>query len=318
MMTKKENLLHTIKRQNPQWVPYRYDGSLKAIRPAVSVKREEGGKDDWGVNWLPTKGSEGCYTDGMPVISIGGVNGFKAPETDWQAVADDLRKQVLALKASDSDVLIFSYCDFSLFERAQFILGTENLLVETMLNRDKVESLLDIIASYHKKLVETMMSAGIDGIRFCDDWGMQAAMFLNPGLWREIIKPRMKSLYDEVKKSKGLVWQHSCGHIEEIVPDLIEAGVDVLDPCQPGANDVFAWKKLYGSCLSFLGGLDTQSYLSFAPPSVVKEKVTEFIKYMSKGGGYIAAPSHTISIPSENEQAMVQAINEFNSRHGKP
>jgi uroporphyrinogen decarboxylase len=310
MLSARENMLKTIKRDGPEWIPYRYDGSLAALRPSVCVKREEGGRDDWGVMWLPTAGAEGCYTDGRPVISIDETESFLAPETDFNRVTEDLKQLVNAIE--NKDAVIFSYCDFVLFERAQFILGTINLLVEVLKNIEKVEKLLDTIAFYHIKLTEAMMDAGVDGIRFCDDWGMQSAMFLNPILWRKIIKPRMRQLYEIVKKRKGIVWQHSCGHIAEIVPDLVETGVDILDPCQPAANDVFKWKREYGGKLSFLGGLDTQGYLSFGTPAEVKVKTKEFIEFMSAGGGYIAAPSHTISIPPENRAAMIEAINEIN------
>jgi len=303
-------MLKTIKRDEPQWIPYRYDGSLTALRPSVCVKKEEGGRDDWGVMWLPTTNSEGCYTDSNPVISINEVEGFSAPKTDFNMVAEDLKKQISLL--DNKDTVIFSYYDFVLFERAQFILGTINLLIEVLKNTEKVEKLLDIITEYHVKLTETMMNAGIDGIRFCDDWGMQTAMFLHPDLWRKIIKPRMERLYNVVKKYDGIVWQHSCGHIEEIIPDLVETGVDIIDPCQPAANDVLKWKRDYGKKLSFLGGIDTQGYLSFGTPEEVKIKTKEFIKVMSDDGGYIAAPSHTISFLPENKNAMIEAIKEVN------
>ena len=310
MLSSRENMLRTIRRDKSQWIPYRYDRSLTALRPAVCIKKEEGGLDDWGVMWLPTKDAEGCYTDGNPVTIIDDVENFLSPDTDFNMVTEDLRQQIRSL--DNKDTVIFSYCDFVLFERAQFILGTINLLIEVLKNTEKVEILLETITQYHLKLVEAMMITGIDGIRFCDDWGMQTAMFLNPDLWRKIIKPRIKRLYEIVKKYDGIVWQHSCGHIEEIIPDLIEIGVDIIDPCQPAANNVLMWKREYGKKLSFLGGIDTQSYLSFGSPEEVKAKTKEFIKFMSKDGGYIAAPSHTISFPPENKNAMIDAIDEVN------
>ncbi|MCL6087988.1 MAG: hypothetical protein M1475_06210 [Actinobacteria bacterium] len=309
-MTKKENILRTIKRDSPNWIPYRYDGSLTLLRPAVVAKKEEGGKDDWGVIWLPATEREGAYTDGKPVISIDEVVSYDTPSTNWSKITEDLKKQISLLPSSDT--VIFSYCDFALLGRAQFILGTINFFIDILKNTQKVEILLDKITEYHINLTESMMKSGIDGIRFCDDWGTQSAMFLNPDLWRKIIKPRMEKLYKAVKKYGGIVWQHSCGHIEEIIPDLIETSVDIIDPCQPAANDVLMWKKVYGKKLTFLGGIDTQSYLSFGTPAEVKVKVKEFIKYMSEGGGYIAAPSHTISIPEDNKKAMIEAIKEIN------
>jgi uroporphyrinogen decarboxylase len=104
------------------------------------------------------------------------------------------------------------------------------------------------------------------------------------------------------------VFQHSCGHIEEIVPDLIDIGVDVLDPCQPACNDIFAWKRDFGDRLSFMGGLDTQTYLSFGTPDEVESSVRRVVGIMAAGGGYIAAPSHTITVPEANREAMLRGI----------
>ena len=157
------------------------------------------------------------------------------------------------------------------------------------------------------------MRSGVSGMRFTDDWGMQRTMFISPAQWRKFIKPRIARLYEIVKGQGGLVFQHSCGHNDEIVPDLIEIGVDVLDPCQPAANNVFSWKDRYGGKLRFMGALDTHTYLSFGTPDEVRRRVAEVVPLMAAGGGYIAAPSHTIRIPEANRQAMIEAIEEFNA-----
>ena len=158
------------------------------------------------------------------------------------------------------------------------------------------------------------LESGCEGVRFTDDWGMQTSLFISPELWRKYIKPRMKILYDIVKEYKGLVFQHSCGRIEKIVQDLIEIGCDVLDPLQPAANNIFKLKEVFGSRLCFMGGLDTQSYLSFGSPEEVKREVKKVLTIMGKDGGYIAAPSHTITIPVKNRSAMIDAIDEINQR----
>jgi uroporphyrinogen decarboxylase len=90
----------------------------------------------------------------------------------------------------------------------------------------------------------------------------------------------------------------------------------VLDPCQPAANDIFAWKSRYGDRLTFMGGLDTQGYLSFGTPDDVETAVAKVVAVMSAGGGYIAAPSHTITIPPANRAAMLRAIDNIN-REGR-
>ena len=311
-MTKKENLLKAIRRDDPRLVPYRYDDSLTLLYPKVEPRPEQGGLDDWGVNWLATDSNEGSYPDGKPVLNIDELESFEPPHTDGQMVTEDLRRQIAA-KAGE-DTLIIACNEMILYERAQLLLGTTDFLMAVALQPEKVETLLDKISAYQQKLTRALMDAGVAGVRFTDDWGTQANLFISPESWRRLLKPRLAQLYDTVKSRGGLVLQHSCGNISDIVPDLIEIGLDVLDPCQPAANDIFDWKRKYGDNLSFMGGLDTQGYLSFGTPDEVETAVTEVVSTMSKGGGYIAAPSHTITIPKENHAAMLRAIESFN-RH---
>jgi uroporphyrinogen decarboxylase len=311
-VTRKENLIRTIRRDAPRWVPYRYDGCLTSLKPPVVVRPVEGGLDDWGVNWIPTNEVEGSFHDGRPVITIDDAATYRAPETDFDRVTEDLRRQLES--HADEDTLIIAYDELPLFDRAQMLLGTEELLVACLSDAERLGALLDTIIAYQEQLAASIMASGVSGVRFTDDWGMQRSLFISPESWRDLIKPRIARLYRIVKDAGGFVFQHSCGHIEEIVPDLIEIGVDVLDPCQPAANDVFAWKARYGDRLSFMGALDTQTYLSMGTPEEVRGRVREVVEHMSAAGGYIAAPSHTIRIPEANRLAMVEAIEEVNAR----
>lgn len=312
MMMQRENILRTIKRDCPDWTPHRYDGSLTLLRPRIVPRPAEGGLDDWGVRWIGTDSAEGSYPDGKPVLSIDDVESFEPPETDWQMVIEDMREQVVA--KDHEDTLLIAYNEMVLYERIQLLLGTTNFLMAVALEPEKVEILLDKITDYQRRLTESLMCAGVAGVRFTDDWGTQTSLFISPPAWRRLIKPRLKMLYDEVNRHGGLVFQHSCGRIEAIVPDLIEIGLDVLDPCQPAANDIFAWKRQFGDRLTFMGGLDTQSYLTFGTPEEVEAAVGEVISVMAQGGGYIAAPSHTITIPEANRAAMMRAVKNCNRR----
>ena len=312
MMTNRENLLRTIRRDGPAWAPHRYDGTLTLLKAKTIPRALQGGLDDWGVRWIGTNSEEGSYPDGKPVLTIDAIDSFEPPRTDWSAVTGDMYRQVAA--RADEDVLPIAYNEMVLYERAQLLLGTSDFLMAVALTAEKLEILLDKIADYGLQQTRALMDAGVAGIRFTDDWGTQTSLFMSPMAWRRLIKPRLKRLYDAVKERNGLVFQHSCGRIDAIVPDLIEIGLDVLDPCQPAANDIFAWKRRYGDRLSFMGGLDTQNYLTFGTPDEVETKVAEVVSVMSAGGGYIAAPGHTITIPEANREAMLRAIEKINQR----
>ena len=309
IITKKENILRTIYRNNPEWVPYRYDSMIN-LYPNILVRAVDGGKDDWGTNWISTNSPEGSFPDITPPLTIDEISKYEVPRTDWGLITKDLKEKIK--KNVNKDILMIVKNDLPFFERAKALLGMEALLINMLFEKSKVSLLLDKVLNYQIKLTKAIMKSGCKGLRFTDDWGGQKSMLFSPSLWRKLIKPGMKRLYEIVKNHGGLVFHHSCGHIGEIIPDLIEIGCDVIDPCQPSANDIFKWKREYGKDLSFMGGLDTQTYLSLGKPEEVKKEVFKVLSIMSKGGGYIPSPSHTITIPSLNRKAMLDAIDDFN------
>ncbi len=305
-MTAKENLICAIRRESPEWVPYRYDGSLTMLYPAINSRPREGGIDDWGVCWIATHTQEGSYSENKTYLRIGDVDTFQVPDLDFTAITDDLKTRIAQI--APRDTLIIARNEMLLFERAIHLLGLAEGLMAFLSEPERMHTLLDKMTSFHIRLAHAIMKSGVEGIRFTDDWGTQNNLFIDPDMWRTFIKPRQKSINDVVKQYGGYVFQHSCGHIGELVPDLIEIGVDVLDPCQPAANDIFGWKQEYGDRLSFMGGLDTQGYLTFGTPEEVELSVSRVVEVMARGGGYIAAPSHTITLPEANREAMLRGI----------
>jgi uroporphyrinogen decarboxylase len=150
----------------------------------------------------------------------------------------------------------------------------------------------------------------IDGMRFGDDWGQQRGLIMGPALWREFIKPRIAALYGLVKAKGKRVFIHSCGRIEELIPDLIEVGVDVFNPFQPEVMDVEQVKRRYGEKLTFFGGISTQKTLPYGTVSEVKDEVRRLVDLVGRDGGYIAAPSHDVpkDAKPENIAAMIEVL----------
>ena len=260
----------------------------------------------WGIRWIDTGTEEGSYPENKIYLRIEDVGTFRAPDLNFTAITADLKARVAQLAAEDT--LIIARNEMLLFERVTHLLGTTEGLIAFLAEPERMHTLLDEMTSFHINLAHAIMKSGIEGIRFTDDWGTQNSLFIDPDLWRTFIKPRQKIINDIVKQYGGYVFQHSCGHIGELVPDLIEIGVDVLDPCQPASNDIFHWKREYGEYLSFMGGLDTQGYLTFGTPEEVELSVSRVVEVMGRGGGYIAAPSHTITLPEANREAMLRGI----------
>ena len=142
--------------------------------------------------------------------------------------------------------------------------------------------------------------------------GGQDGMFLNPASWREIIKPQLKRIFDIAKSHEIYAAFHSCGGIRPIIGDLIEIGLDVLNPiqCNCAGMDPLELKKEYGQDIAFMGGIDTQDLLPNGTADEIFRETTRLIEGMTAdGGGYILAASHTIppETPDDNIFAMYKA-----------
>jgi len=135
---------------------------------------------------------------------------------------------------------------------------------------------------------------------------------MSPDHWREFIKPRLATLFARVKAEGLFTFLHSCGNVSEIIPDLIEIGLDVLHPIQPEAVDIALLKAEYGDKLAFYGGISTQRTLPHGTPEEVAAAVRQTVDVMSKGGGYILAPGITLQhdVPLENILAFILAAEE--------
>ena len=199
---------------------------------------------------------------------------------------------------------------FSLYERAWTLRGIENLLMDFYLHPAFVHQLFDAIYDYNIAQIDKALEWDIDAIYFGDDWGQQKGLIMGPSLWREFIKPRIARMYGAVKSKGKFVIQHSCGDVSAIFPDLIEIGLDCYQTFQPEIYDIRAVKKEFGQDLSFWGGISTQRLLPFATPGEVKDKTIEIMRIMGAGGGYIAAPTHSIpgDVPPENVEAMLDVF----------
>jgi uroporphyrinogen decarboxylase len=206
----------------------------------------------------------------------------------------------------------FIGCDVSpcVFEMYWRLRGMEKTLLEIASNPDLTQGMLRRSAEFSVALSEEACRRfELDWLWLGDDAAGQQSMLMDPDTWRHMVKPYLKQNI-EVGKRYGLyVAFHSCGAIRPIIEDLIEIGVDVLNPIQcncPGMNPL-ELKKEYGKDLAFMGGVDTQGILPSGTEHQVRKATAELLEGMtSDGGGYIFAASHTIppETPDDNIFAM--------------
>lgn len=196
-----------------------------------------------------------------------------------------------------------------LWERATFMRGMENILMDVAVNPGFVEALLRGITDY---IIETMVilfnKCEFDGIAISDDYGGQHGMLISPEDWRELIKPCLADIYSFAKKNGRSTFHHSCGNIRPVISDMIDIGLDILHPIQPEAMDIYELKREYGRDLTFCGGLGTQRLLPYGSLAQIRDEVKKLKEQMGRGGGYILEPGITIQadVPLENIVAMIE------------
>ncbi len=207
-----------------------------------------------------------------------------------------------------------------LFELAQVLRGTEKLLTDMVLQPEFVEALFWRIGAGLKALYLAQLDAVgefIEWVEMGDDLGTQAGPLISPATYRSLLKPVHADLINAIKNHSPhvLVMYHTCGAVRRFLPDLVEIGVDILNPIQVAARgmDPAAIKAEWGDQLSFLGGVDAQHILPAGRPAEVREEVRRRICELGRGGGYILAPSHNIGddVPLENILAFFEAWREF-------
>ena len=202
-----------------------------------------------------------------------------------------------------------------IFETAWQLRSMESLYVDFRDNPEFAAALLDRITEINAGVCARFAEAGADILWLGDDVGMQTQMMMHPNSWREWFKPRLKRLIDSAREVRPdiHIFYHSDGYIEPIIPDLIEIGVDILNPIQPESMNPAQLKSRYGDRLSFWGTISVQTTLPQGTPKEVRAAAREMIEGVGTGGGFIIGPCHYIQddTPWENVIALFDAIAEF-------
>jgi uroporphyrinogen decarboxylase len=277
-------------------------------------------------NWTPPPTEEGMTVDewGMRRVRMGAVTPFvNAPLQDasvhdlelyaWPRPDDPGRVRGLAEEARDlrqrGDWAIAARAPLhGMFDLAQRLRGVEQFLIDLLLDRRFAEALVgkikDLQLGFYSQLLE---AAGpfVDMVETSDDFGTQAGLLISPELFQEVFAPARRELNELIKaKTPGArVFFHSDGAISKIIPQLIDIGVEVLNPVEPDVpgNDSYALKERFGTQLTFHGHLDVKGALRGSREDV-RAEVRRAIDGLSHGGGYILAPTNHLQpdVPPEN------------------
>lgn len=203
---------------------------------------------------------------------------------------------------------------FTLFERLWMLRSFENMLMDPYTDEENFCRLRDRIVEYNLAMIDQWLARGVDAVFFSDDWGCQRGLLMNPDDWRRFYKPAYRRMFERVRSGGAHVWMHLCGNITAILPDLIDSGLNVLNPVQPQAMDVRQLSREFGGKVCFNGGVDVQGTLVRGTPDEVRREVDELVSLFGRfNGGYIGGTSHSVmpETPLDNVVALFEAFVEY-------
>ncbi len=273
--------------------------------------------DPWGITWarMPLPGGTGSYTEIVDHPLAGDdakLASWRPPDPDepgqYRKVAD------LARRFGRTHAIVGGVLSAA-FEGPWYLRGMEQFLSDMLINKDYAHRLIDLVADFHLKAGLRLIELGCDILLAGDDVGIQDRMLLSPELWREFIKPCYGRVFGAYKRldPNVRIATHICGYVEPILDDLIEVGVDILNPVQPTAMDPARLKKRFGKRISFWGAVDDQRVLPFGSPAEVEAEVRLRLRQLAPGGGYILCSSHNVqpSTPIGNLRAYYAAAEKY-------
>ena len=267
--------------------------------------------DEWGISWRYMKNDFGVFTeivDSPLALDKSKLDNFKIPDPNKQQRYDSFRK---LKELYSSNKWMIGSCQISIFEASWYLRGMDNLLMDMISDPDFVHALMDNVMQFPLNASQNFINLGADMVWFGDDVAMQNSMMISVDMWRTFLKPRYAAIFQTCKELNPniKIAYHSCGNCEMILDDMIEIGLDVLNPLQPLAIDPCKIKKKYGKRLALFGGFCVQQIMPFATPEKIKLEVNRLINECGKNGGYILAPAHHIQAdtPIENICAFYNA-----------
>jgi len=302
-------------------IDFRYVGpGSPDSRPDTPVG-ENGYQDEYGV--VRRQPSSALYYDLVKsplggTITIQDIVNFSWPDPGDPGYTRGLRERLLDYR-ENTDYAIVLRLPSAFVHTTQYLRGFEDWFIDLAADQKLAGALFDAAVEHSSALAAEILKVGgdlADVVAASDDMGLQNGPIVSPELYRRLFKPRHKKYFDTVKQhTSAFLHFHCCGSIYKLLPDLIELGVDVINPVQVAARDMDSslLGPEFGDRLSFWGGIDTQKVLPRGTPEEVKAEVRRRIRDFAPGGGYILGAVHDIQpdVPVENILAMFEAGKEY-------
>ena len=275
-------------------------------------------RDEFGVVWSMPH-DQMLYMDishnPLAEATLADVEAYPFPDGGDPTRFTGVREKALSMRRDTPYALSSTICGVT-YEICWYMRGLERWFVDMMENPALCEALLERTSQFWVDWMEGFLAEVgdvLDVIMIGDDLAGQQGPLFSPGFYRRVVRPRQQRVIDTIKKrTEARIWYHTCGDCSAYIPDLIEMGVDILNPVQISTRgmDPGTLKKTYGKDLVFWGGgIDSQHVLPFASPDEVREEVRRNVEAFKPGGGYVFNNVHNIQagVPPENVVALYEA-----------
>ena len=291
---------------------------LETRRGRDSCRRDQPFTDDWGVQFridhYTTPYGPGVYAniDHSPLSDEEpDLSGYAPPDPN-----DPIRCEWIerAVREFGDEYFIAANVTCTIFELAWALRGFENLLMDLLVDPDLAEQIIDMPFQYNRQVARKAAAVGADMVWLGDDWGSETSLLVNPDLWRRVFKPRYAEICSDIKAANPdcKIAFHSDGNVMELIDDLIDVGVDVLNPIQTECLDTAELQRRFGDRLCFWGGMSVQSVLPHGTPEQIRAEYERLKSTIGQGGGWICAPTHWVQLdtPIENFFALARCVKE--------
>ena len=315
-MTPRENFKAAVTFQTPRRLPrslpdpYGSDVAWTNMHPSTDTRpdaRSGPATDEWGAVWV-----------NIGVSSLGEV---KTPAlADWADfdkmpipdVRDPARWELIPLSRQNAPDKFLIGQGVSLYERVHFIRGLQAAWMDIYENTDHLLNLIEILTDMNLVAIEKYKEIDCDGIMFCDDWGLQDRLMIQPEKFREIWKPFYARVYKAAHDAGMLTLLHSCGEITSILGDLVEAGLDVIQMDQQENMGLDRLRREFGGTITFWCPVDIQQTMARGNPDEIRAYVRKMVSTLGRPeGGFICGYYGDRVAAGHTDEAVQAMCEEF-------
>ncbi len=266
--------------------------------------------DEWAVRWGHAFGGVGATPVDYPLKDWSQLDEYIAHGIPDPEAEGRLDAAVPKFASYGPTTYCVGIIQLAIFERLHAVRGMQNTFLDFYTNEHELRSLCGAVTEYLLGLIPRWAEMGADALLLTDDWGTQTSLMISLEMWRRFFSDHYRTVFREIHRFGMDVIFHSCGNVMAIIPDLIELGVDVIDPIQPGAMDPTRAALEFGGSVAFCGGIDVQRLASQSPRQI-KDEVRRMIDTLGKpfGNSFIVGPANVLTpeIPLDNIQALFEA-----------